>query len=151
MGGQRVGRDRPRKQAERHQHGAEGARRRLEERPGAAEQRGQGEDRPQAAPERRPDRQPRRDQELGQVAEGEDAAAVVPVGRLAGDEREGEQRQELGQADHPDREGGLRDGHGPSGELVHLPRDDDRLRTGGQRAEESPGQEQQVGPVDEQR
>ena len=85
LGGQRIGRDRPREQPERHQHGAEGAGRRLEERPGTAEQAGQGEDRPQAAPERRPKRQPRRDQDLGQVAEGQDAAAVVTVGRLTGD------------------------------------------------------------------
>ena len=78
-------------------------------------------------------------------------AAVVTVGRLAGDEGEGEQRQELGQADHPDRESGLREGHGLSGELVHLPRDDDRLGTGGQGAEESPGQEQHVRPAGQQR
>ena len=113
--------------------------------------RGQGEDRPQPAPERRPEGQPRRYQDLGQVAEGEDAAAVVTVGSLTGDEREGEQREELGQADHPDGERGLREGHGPSSELVHLPRDDDRLGTGGQGAEEPPGQEQHVWPAGQER
>ena len=107
LGGQRVGRDRPRKQSERHQHRAEGARRRLEERPGAAEQGGQGEDRPQPAPERRPDCQPHRVRSWATIASGEDAAAVVSVGGLTGDEGEGEQREELGQADHPDREGGF--------------------------------------------
>ena len=81
----------------------------------ASEQGSQGEDRPEPAAERRSERQPDGGQELGQVAEGEDAAAVVPVGGLAGDEGEGEQREELGQADHPDRERGLRDGHGLGG------------------------------------
>ncbi len=65
----------------------------------------------------------------------------MTVGSLTGDKSEGEQREELGQADHPDGESGLRDGHGPSSDLVHIPRDDDRLRTGGQGAEEPPGQE----------
>ncbi len=71
----------------------------------------------------------------------------MTVGRLTGDEGEGEQREELGQADHPDRESGLREGHRLTSELVHLPRDDDRLRTGGQGAQEPPGQEQRVWPA----
>ena len=133
---------------QRHQHGAEGARRRLEERPGTAEQRGQGEDRPQPAPECRHGGQRRRDQDLGQVAEGEDAPAVVTVGSLTGDESEGEQREELGQADHPDGESGLRDGHGPSSDLIHLPRDDDRLRTRGKGAEEPPARNSTYGGRD---
>ena len=77
LGGERVGRDRPGEQPERDEHRAEGARRRLEERPGGAEQGGEGEDGPQPAAELRPDREPDGGQELGQVAEGEDAAAVV--------------------------------------------------------------------------
>ena len=88
LGGQRVGRDRPREQSERHQHRAEGAGRRLEERPGAAEQRGQGEDRPESAPERRSGRQPDRGHELRQVAEGQDRrrscrSAASPATRVS--------------------------------------------------------------------
>ncbi len=36
----------------------------------------------------------------------------MTVGGLTGDESEGEQRKELGQADHPDGERGLRERHG---------------------------------------
>ena len=151
LGGQRVGRDRPWKQAKRHEHWAQGARRRLKKRPATSEQRSQGEDRPQAAPERRPGCKPHGRQELGHVAEGEDAAAVVSVSSLARDESECEQRQELGQADHPDRKRSLCDGHRPSGDLVDLPGDDDRLRTGGEGAEEASSQEEHVWPAGKQR
>ena len=41
-------------------------------------------------------------------------AAVVTVGRLTGDESEGEEREELDQADHPNCEGGLSERHGAS-------------------------------------
>ena len=75
----------------------------------------------------------------------------MTVGSLAGDESQGEQRKELGQADHPDRESGLREGHGLSSKLVHLPRNDDRLGTGGQGAEEPPGQEKHVWPAAQER
>ena len=75
----------------------------------------------------------------------------MTVGSLTGDESEGEQREELGQADHPDGESGLRDGHGPSSDLVHIPRDHDRLRTGGQGAEKASSQKQCIGTAGQQR
>ena len=76
---------------------------------------------------RAPDRncQPRRRSELGQVAEGQDAAAVVErSARLTREQESTAKVQELDQADHSLRR--RRPPRGtphPSGELVDLPRD----------------------------
>jgi hypothetical protein len=63
----------------------------------------------------------------------------MTVRRFACGECEGKQREKLNEADHSDDKRGLRGRHGLAGDLVHLRCNDDRLRTGGQRAEKTPG------------
>jgi hypothetical protein len=63
----------------------------------------------------------------------------MAVRRIFCGECEGKQREKLHEADHSDDKGGLRGRHRLSGDLVHLPCNDDRLRTGSQRAERAPG------------
>jgi len=78
------------------------------------------------------DRQPREaEQQQGarkkcQQAEENDEPPVVAVGRMPGEQRQAEERQELRQSDEPQIE------H-PAGDVIHLPthRDDDHLRRQG--------------------
>jgi hypothetical protein len=68
----------------------------------------------------------RRAEHLDGDEQAHDPAPVQPVGDIAGDQRKQKQRQELGDADHPQPEARFLDAHaGAAGDVVDVDADDD--------------------------
>ncbi len=105
----------------------------VEERPRRSEHHRQAEDRPigggvgQAHA-----RQDADADDLHEDAQDDDPLAVIAVGRVAGEQGQGEQRQELGQADHAERERRFLHRMVLAGHGIDLPGDGHRLGLGAQ-------------------
>ncbi len=149
---QRVPGDGPGQQRRWHQHRRQGRRGRVVERARPAEHDGQANDQPERRRARDGHgRQGADADDLDHDTDDHDGAPVMPVGRVARDKREHEQRQELRQPDKAQLECGLPDARSTvPGQFIDLPGDGHALRLGPQDVQEPGDPEQHEAALAEQ-